>query len=738
MGCRNLARYGLTCALFVLISHTRAVAAGPTFDLAEAGAADSSITFTIDRPGLDATVRIANKGDAGKLRIVSTPLQAPDGQVVETQWTLLSAGKTLQPGDPLPVAARGTIDVRMKASLGRPGRHVTRLTLYMVPDSGAEVLQRTIAVVVERQTKTLNEDLITSPAPPLVDKALPLLSTDATVRIGLRNSAGGTLELRPPVLLEVTRTVSGTQVASLELGDIQPTHSCPGPAGVISLSADDVCMASFKIPNVPSAGAYTAKISVSGLHGGRRQADVAFNVRLHWIWAALLVLAGIVVGGFITSWRTRGRELFRDLAEVATLQRRLDQIREPAKARSLDWVVGEVQDDVVKLRSEIYTGAATQVAESIQRLRVRVAQLSNWLALESAFVELDLQEQRAVNDDLKALRDLLANRVLASSTQVDEKLNGLRERIARARKWTGIRRDRAVLAKRVLPPVRVLSQITPELDQLRQVADANLQTLNGLIAAREAGQIADNDEEVKKAGDALLAAVAAFLGLAEATLKHDRVKPAWIPPEARTSLAAGLDALQSRAVDAMTADSLESALDRYVHAAIGGLRAAATDQAQNATGAKLKNLQSIVTALGTVAGADLTETIKLYVEQSEAFQAATALPAADAASSPPSPPATTPAPEARSDALAIEWNLAWLVPENAPPERVARLARTIELVVDLAIMFVLSIVAVQTLWVPNPSWGALGDLMTAFLVGAAAYAGIGTAIQQWTTQLQRR
>ena len=712
-------------------------ASEPALDLAGGSAADRTVTVTLQRASLDAGLRIENRSDKRlQVRIVATALRGTDGQTVATTWERRANGAAVEvSGEPFELDPHQPIELAVRAALVRVDTYAAEVSLFVAePTGGQERRERTIALTVDRQVPTL-DDLITTPAPLLIDKRIPLVGQDIALRLPLRNTTTVPRELRAPVLTEVVRKFNADQSYAVELRGVATEASCGGSDGKISISPDGVCAVTFTIPGIRQAGAYTATVAVAGSDGGKKESQLQFVVRLHWAWAGLTVLAGILAGGLITTWQTRGREQYLRLEDTAELVTRLEALQARAAPLGVASVVDVTLADTHGLRARILAGRDGDPVAELSALRGRASALANWLDIEMRCRELDAVDVTALQEKLNAVRNVLGDGAQPfNKDEVDRQLKELRDELPLAQRRTGLRRRYLTMARSsaLLPFLREVND--PALAEAAKNADETLKRVGTLLASSgtnlaSAPAIEDAEAAFRTGVEGLVNAAATYLRM----LTSSGRRP-WFEP---TVWQAVLDDLSARASQIRVGGDapevqgrIESALLAYVRADAAALRSGAAAQRSAETDATKKaDWEALAAALDGLEvleePARLPEALRLLRAQERRYIELAAIPEAEAAGLPIGAEA---APELSG--VGFDWPVPWFVGKTDPPETISRRRQWLDWVVNIALAVVLALVGVQTLWVPNASWGSVGDVLTAFIAGAAVYSGIGAMVQQ--------
>jgi hypothetical protein len=727
-------------ALAVCFSPVFAQEPAPALDLADGSSADRTVTITLQRASLDAELRIENRSNNRlHVRIVTTPLRGTDGQAVTTTWQRHADGTWVGvSGEPFELRPYEPLDLAMRAELARAGTYTSQVSLFSREQpNGAEQHQRTIALTVNREMPTL-DDLIMTPAPLLTDKLIPFLGRDIALRLPLQNTTAAPQELRMPVLTEVVRDFTADLSYAVELRDVAVESSCPASDGEISLSPDGVCAVTFTIPGIRQAGSYSAKVAVAGSDGGRKESLLLFDIRLHWAWAAVVVLAGIFAGGLITTWRTRGREQYLRLEETAELVTELEALRARAASLGLEAAVDATLAGARRVRAKIIAGRADDVVADLSQSRERAVALANWLGIETTCRELEAIDVALLLPKLEAVRGAFGVQAFAKD-EVERQLGELREELVLARRRTGLRRKYLSMARSraLLPYLREAGD--PAVARAAEEADEALKQVGTLLAG-------SGTQTLQAIAEAEIAFRAGVEGLVGAAATYVRTltgsgRPPWFEEAAWNALIDDLDARAGQIEAGGDAGEvqarIESALLAYVRADAAALRSGAAARLAAETDATKKaSWKALGVALDGLEvlqePARLPQALRFLRAQASRYVELAGI-AESHRESAASVAVTTP----ELSVLEPDWPVPWFVRGTDPPATISRRRILLDWVINACVAVLLVLAALQILWVPNATWGSFGDVITAFLAGAAVYSGLGTMLQQWTGQVRQ-
>ncbi len=714
-------------------------AAGPSVEVTGAATADQTISLTPDRPSIDTTLRLRNKGEAGDVRIVVTPLRDISGGEAKTTWTLVDGPKPSVlvngAGVTVTLGADAVLTLGLQATLDEAAKPYTAQVTVLAPPTPDEKPLRTIAVSVTRQLKPLASDVVLTQVSIQIDKTWPFVGQDVTLHATLRNPTGGPLDLRLPVLADV---VSGTTPPlSLETKDIAAAlPTCPARGKLVTLPIDQVCPLLFTIPDIVGAGSYIGKLVVTGADGGQKTADLPFSVRLHWFWAVLTTMIGGLLGASVTMWRTHGRADYVALGQAAGITADLEALRGRAAAMQLAALVDPALVAVRKVRSDIYAGQEKDPVAALAGLQARVTQIGSWLELEAATRDLSGIDREDLSDLLHQLHGVLAQQPLDTAA-VDKQLAALRS--ALDRDWTLTRLRKAGELGHVLVPLIDALAAMPK-DELKAVdAHDKWEALEKTLAGADAQHL--DDAEIGKFGADLKAASTAAVTVSQRFILRllGGGRPFWFIDDAgwnamQTTARRRLTSLSTSATLSDQLDIITAALDAVLAAMLPRLQAAVAAAADSTNESDKTTLAAIAEALRAaepaIAGT-IGEAFAVLVIQERRFadlaHAASVL----------APPKTEAAEASTAPAavLAPEFPLPRFIPATASAATVRRIVSTVDMFVFVTTLLAFGVVAVQILWIPNQSWGSIGDVIAAILAGAGAYGGLGPTIQQWAGQV---
>jgi hypothetical protein len=388
---------------FALVSALAAAPAGaqepapqPAASTAPAGAPSGSGVYGLQPGGLRiettptrAAVQIADPAVEQALTLTN---QGPDALLdlgplasgraeLATDWR---AANGVAVKGPVPLARGASLALTLSATAGQAGVYRSRIRL-LDPIDRHELWAGYFAL--ERRAALPDAGVLVAPGAPF-ERNVGLWFEAAPVTFTVHNPSGEALTLQPPQLLELRRETGG-RTRSVFLGAVTGRYECPEApkAGQMMVLEPDASCRGVVMASINGAGAYTARVAVNGLDGGQAAGDVQVNIRLSWLWAALVTaigsLCGWLVGSFRRDWRARSL-----LEEAATLQRerllRLDR-----RARTIGQ--GEVTAPTLHALDGLIQRIRTQsdlagLAEQVSTLGQRIERLDRWQSLEAHIV----------------------------------------------------------------------------------------------------------------------------------------------------------------------------------------------------------------------------------------------------------------------------------------------------------------------------------------------------------------
>ncbi len=329
-------------------------------------------------PAVDQALTLTNQGPDALLEL--GPLASGRAELA-TDWRRTD-GTAIK--GPTPLANGASLSLTLSATASQAGVYRSRIRL-LDPTDRHELWAGTFAL--ERRAALPDAGVLVAPGAPF-ERNVGLWFEAAPVTFTVHNPGGQALTLQPPQLLELRRETGG-RTRSVFLGAVTGHYECPEApqAGQLMVLEPGASCRGVVMANVNGAGAYTARVAVNGTDGGQAAGDVQVNIRLSWLWAALVTsigsLGGWLVGSFRRTWRARSL-----LQEAAALQRerllRLDR-----RARTLG--LGEVTSPTVHALDELIRVIQERsdldgLAERLSTIGQRIERLDRWQTMESRFI----------------------------------------------------------------------------------------------------------------------------------------------------------------------------------------------------------------------------------------------------------------------------------------------------------------------------------------------------------------
>ncbi len=240
-------------------------------------------------------------------------------------------------------------------------------------------------------------------------------------------SADGEREVTTAAV-KVSRLVNSEEL-SLRDDSVTLTPDCGSePPYPLKFGKNRPCSLRATLNQRKEPGLYTARVSLFGPNGERKEARLKFAVRRSVGLAAALVLAGLVVGFVVTSWRGSGRERTRKVIAVKQAAEALALLDTgvgvaPRMTQILAWA-SEMVDALIE-------GRPVDDAE-IAILQSRVSEYRFILEVERAGADLPDDKRRELAQFIfpviDAMQPTAANRLVAvPQTRFDEIRKKLRD-----------------------------------------------------------------------------------------------------------------------------------------------------------------------------------------------------------------------------------------------------------------------------------------------------------------------
>lgn len=456
---------------------------------------------------------------------------------------------------------------------------------------------------------------------------------------------------------------SGDAQVSLDVSGVGPLD----PARCSSpLGSGRSCPLQLNLTSGLGPGEYMIDVGVAGAGGGWSQRTQTLRIRATAIFAFVAIVFGAGVGWYVQAWRTRGRRAFAALIDIGRLRdalKRLVDLQREDIKSILRAVAGELDDIEARARRD------NDVAADLERIRRWLRNLAVAVDMLERFDQLPDEAKaplRARRDDLVA-RIAMPNPNDADRTALDNLTAAL----------TGDLRA------------------GPEfLESLRAAVDLH-NTLDDLIGKLQAEPTID-PTGLRTQRDAIAAAITTAKALLPANPLTETL-------QARSTTLATETSRVAR--DAATA--AQAAATAYVTATLDPRIAGEADPARRARLQELRAPLVVAAAPSLARLRDLARALKRAIGAPEAAAAPAIAPPGGLQGELPSSILLPPAGTSLQDLLRGE--------------------RRHEILTNLAILILTGFAGVLALWVPNATWGSVGDVIAAILAGVATRVVVGEA-----------
>jgi hypothetical protein len=428
-----------------------------------------------------------------------------------------------------------------------------------------------------------------------------------------------------------------------------------------SLEAQKSCPIRLSLQNGLSPGEYMIDVGLAGVGGGWSQRTQSIRVRASAWLAFVIVVAGAAAGWYVQAWRTKGRIAVSALMDIARL-------REAAAER----LVRADDDSKVLIRRaieeiddiEARVRRDVDATTDIERVRLWIRHLTGVTEIQQRFNKLSADEQNV----LRAPRDAIMFAV-ANPTPTDDQRRALDNMILELGRDLGT-------SPRFVQSIAKANELLAAMESLLRVA-GDPTDITELRAARD-----DLNHAVTAAKGSL---VNGSLSARVVALDQALTTAGELADTAARKMSAHFGAATKGQYDALgDADNKK----KRVKAVLDDLDAWTNDMAGKSVSARLQDLAHIFSEVGG---------------KQEA--------ASPVAASP------IPTPDFPTQSLLPGWG-------SSLTKLQSNLKRN-EILTNCLILIAAGASGVLTLWVPDPTWGSVGDVIGAFLAGLAARMVVG-------------
>ncbi|MFL6235655.1 MAG: hypothetical protein ACJ76N_21160 [Thermoanaerobaculia bacterium] len=372
-----------------------AAAQPPTSPIKILEADGSKIPLTTSHPVLDQRLFLTSQSkDPQKVTLAVSDLRSHEGR---------TARVALDPPGPLSFSPYQAQTVMLKGELADVGELTGVLTLTV--KGVAQPFQYALTVKREKGAQQIEIDAQAEPPIPIYW----LFHTSADVRLHLAETTGAAADFQWPELQSLVLNASDTYKPGARYTD----------ARLYILGKDNTCLRSrilpafgacrllLRIEGLQTTGKYEGTVRVATPNGPQTKTFLLF-VKDHWLFAALVILAGVWSSYWLRRWLQVGRPQALAEYQIGLLLQRV-QIQIPDAA---DGVRQALQDALQELHRATLLDATTDIKPDLQKAG---EQLENYLVIKSV---LDLRPQlgrlmpdKDQRDAIKSRLDLLDQRI---------------------------------------------------------------------------------------------------------------------------------------------------------------------------------------------------------------------------------------------------------------------------------------------------------------------------------------
>ena len=606
------------------------------------------------------------------LRPSALLVRRSDGSSVRADWK-----RTGDAGEPNVLQPGEEATFLLSANLPEAGVYETFIETQGTPAAASG----RIRVVVTRTAETLPSEFLVDPRP--VGQtwgglgsiaALWTAPRRAEAILGLRNTTARKLDFLPPSVLAFAQrsAEADTAVATGPMPAVD-SAACASP-----LPPGAACALKLSFSPTLLPGTYAIDVGVGGPSGGWSQRTEIVRVRATPLLAFLAIVIGAGAGWYISAWRSAGRRALDGLIETTRLRDRLQRLVAPAGDADVARLLARARERIDEVEVGLRRGA--DPASDLTAIAAHLGRLVDAIEISDGMAKLTQDGQDALRPRWKALVAALGDAGAAGSS-----LDGpLRSLAADVSAWPGLANHAAAA--------------------------------RALATAGEALQSAGGPDLPKDAPVATLRK-AAF----DAMVVLDPDTPADTVAARDTKLAAQIASARVQAGGfAETAASTLADLAANLSKPPAGQAAGATKLARDAKALADRPLGDdpveprfeILTALWKTYSDILSHqaghknAVPAMIQETD----------------------TTAEPQ-QSVIPVLDAPVSVFLPGEGRSLAVVETARNRnELVTNLLVLMAIGLSGVVTLWVPDPTWGSLSNVIGAMLAGLAAHVAVGEAV----------
>jgi hypothetical protein len=456
---------------------------------------------------------------------------------------------------------------------------------------------------------------------------------------------------------------SGDAQVTLDRGRVQSIDSSHCNS---PLSPGKTCPLQLNLTSGFGPGEYMIDVGIAGAGGGWSQRTQILRVRATALIAFVVIVIGAGVGWYVQAWRTRGRRAFAALIDISRLREALKRLIE-LQREDIKSILRAVTTDLDDIESRARSD--NDVAADLERIRRWLRSLAIAVEILERFDQLP-DEAKA---PLRARRDDLITRVAKPVPNDADR--------AALENLTG------ALTNDLGAAPAFLMSLTAAVD-LHNAVDDLIGKLQSTTTIDLAGLRTQRD------------AIAAAISTAKGAL------PANAPAETLLTRSTAL-ATETERVTREATTAAQGVATAYVTAILDPKIDAETD------GDRKARLQGLRAPLVATAAPSLDRLRELAAAMKRAVGAREA--------------ATAPS-IALPGGLQGELPSSLLLPLSGTSlEKLLASQRRHEIVTNLVILILTGLAGVLALWVPNATWGSVGDIITALVAGVATRVVVGEA-----------
>jgi hypothetical protein len=708
-----------------------------SFSVAGTANVAPAVTFTVENKDFNGAFSLSSPKDKEvTIKLPASLLRVDDGRTFPL--TLNVIGRAGAADGSFKVEPAQSLQIAMSAELPEAAIYRGSVVVETIAPASA---RQVFGVQVERRAATLPEAVLEIPSPARIDLPLSQLwsASPTPVLANVRNTTLRPLKLARPDISDVVEKIGSASYAVTQ-HNARAKFICDTvkPTGEVDLALPQTCPLEVTLA-VPGAGAFEAKVALTGVNGGSVSKAIALNARHSWVLALAFILSGAVVAGVIRSWRSGGRAVFARLEAAAGLDERLKTIRAAATLDDPRQVVDRLAVRIRSLISSLRGGTIKDDAAdaALVALRNQVEAVDSWLVIEKGYVALSPDDKNFVRPQRDPiLESLLATGDTFDATAMRDKLSAYSKMVRDAASVAGVRQQVESTARIINAYLETIkdkpdaAQLGPSIEEARQ---ATGRLISGLTERNAAGL----PENVK-------AAKASYVGVAAKLLRHrlpdaapQHVDTALWPAHREQGSREIAEIETTRQLDPDRAEeALKSSLRRHMEFLVKALRDVIEAKKKD-TPALLDNLVTVGNKLRDLASnLDPARFETAYARYHEAANDFDAVVQGNPVSPPPAQPGSRleaggsePAPVPKA---VIDFGPApaFLPPTDATAQGYAQRAKIMECLTNIAAAGLAAVAGIQALWVSNLTWGSTNDIITALFWGAALGYGLGAGLDE--------